>query len=86
MNLLGKICVVLILIMSLVFMTLAMAVYSTHKNWEEDYQAAKNKSDNQQTENRQLIARHDRLHGNRSALLRPALRRRIHGRGRRAGL
>lgn len=34
MNLLGKIFVVLILIMSVVFMTLAMAVYATHKNWK----------------------------------------------------
>ena len=41
MNLLGKICVVLILIMSLVFMTLAMGVYSTHKNWEQAYNDTK---------------------------------------------
>lgn len=33
MNLLGKICVVLILVASLVFMTLSMAVYATHTNW-----------------------------------------------------
>ncbi|MGD9634878.1 MAG: hypothetical protein AB7G28_19890 [Pirellulales bacterium] len=35
MNLLGKIFVVLITVMSLVFMTLALAVYATHKNWKE---------------------------------------------------
>ena len=35
MNLLGKIFVVLIVVMSLVFMTLALAVYATHKNWKE---------------------------------------------------
>jgi hypothetical protein len=35
MNWLGKVFVVLILIMSLVFMGLAMAVYATHKNWRE---------------------------------------------------
>jgi uncharacterized protein YoxC len=35
MNLLGKIFVVLIAVMSLVFMTLALAVYSTHKNWKD---------------------------------------------------
>jgi uncharacterized protein YlxW (UPF0749 family) len=35
MNLLGKIFVALILIMSLVFMTLALAVYATHKNWKD---------------------------------------------------
>lgn len=35
MNLLGKIFVVLIAVMSIVFMTLALAVYATHKNWKE---------------------------------------------------
>jgi hypothetical protein len=34
MNWLGKVFVVLILIMSLLFMGLAMAVYATHKNWK----------------------------------------------------
>ncbi len=33
MNWLGKVFVVVILIMSLVFMGLSMAVYATHKNW-----------------------------------------------------
>ncbi len=36
MNLLGKIFVVLILVMSLVFMSFAVAVYGTHKNWKEE--------------------------------------------------
>ncbi len=35
MNLFGKILIVLILVMSLVFMGLAIAVFSTHRNWEE---------------------------------------------------
>jgi hypothetical protein len=35
MNLLGKIFVVLIMVMSVVFMTLALAVYATHKNWKD---------------------------------------------------
>lgn len=35
MNLVGKIFVLLILIMSLVFMGFAVAVYATHKNWQE---------------------------------------------------
>ena len=35
MNWLGKVFVVLILIMSLVFMGLSMAVYATHKNWRK---------------------------------------------------
>ncbi|HPP53683.1 MAG TPA: hypothetical protein PK777_12085 [Thermoguttaceae bacterium] len=35
MNLLGKIFTVLIFVMSLVFMSFAVTVYSTHKNWRE---------------------------------------------------
>ncbi len=35
MNLVGKIFVVLIFVMSLVFMSFAMAVYATHRNWRE---------------------------------------------------
>ena len=35
MNLLGKIFIVAIMIMSVVFMTLALMVYATHKNWKE---------------------------------------------------
>jgi hypothetical protein len=39
MNLVGKIFTVLILVMSVLFMAFAMAVYATHKNW---YQLVKN--------------------------------------------
>jgi myosin heavy subunit len=35
MNLVGKIFIVLIFIMSLVFMSFAVAVYGTHKSWKE---------------------------------------------------
>ncbi len=35
MNLVGKIFIVLILVMSVFFMALAMAVYAAHKNWRE---------------------------------------------------
>ena len=35
MNLLGKIFVALILVMSIVFMTLALVVFATHKNWKD---------------------------------------------------
>jgi regulator of replication initiation timing len=35
MNLLGKIFIVLIFVMSLVFSTMVVAVYSTHTNWRE---------------------------------------------------
>jgi uncharacterized phage infection (PIP) family protein YhgE len=36
MNLLGKIFVVLIFVMSILFMALALMVYSTHRNWREE--------------------------------------------------
>ena len=35
MNLIGKIFVVLILVMSVLFMAFAMAVYAMHQNWRE---------------------------------------------------
>ena len=35
MNLVGKIFIVLILVMSLVFMSFAVVVYATHHNWKE---------------------------------------------------
>lgn len=35
MNLVGKIMIVLILVMSILFMGFALAVYSTHQNWKE---------------------------------------------------
>src|SRR5688500_14281471 len=70
MNLLGKIAVVLILVASLVFMTLAMAVYATHKNWyaavtepgglDEQLRLA-------EEENRQLQERYNRLETNLQA-------------------
>ena len=37
MNLIGKIFVLIILLMSVLFMVLAMAVYSTQKNWHDSY-------------------------------------------------
>ena len=35
MNLVGKIFTVLIFVMSLVFMSFAVVVYATHRNWKE---------------------------------------------------
>ena len=64
MNLLGKIFVVAILIASLVFMTLAMAVYATHTNW---YLAVhrpgglQEQLDQQRAENAQLTDRYNSL-------------------------
>jgi hypothetical protein len=63
MNWLGKVFVVLILIMSLVFMGLAMAVYATHKNWKEIIDGPNGLTAQLQqaeTENRQLTDQHNR--------------------------
>jgi len=35
MNLVGKIFIIVILVMSVLFMAFAMAVYATHRNWRE---------------------------------------------------
>jgi chemotaxis protein histidine kinase CheA len=66
MNWLGKVFVVLILIMSLVFMGLAMAVYATHKNWKAVIEGApgspglRARLEQAQQENQQLISQHNR--------------------------
>lgn len=59
MNLVGKIFVVLILVMSIVFMSFAIATYATHRNWRDVVMgtAARNNEDGlkfklQATENR----------------------------------
>lgn len=54
MNFLGKICVVLILIMSIVFMSLAMAVYATHRNWKTAADQLRQQVNDAQTKNREL--------------------------------
>ncbi len=43
MNLIGKIFVVLVFMMSLVFMSFAVAVYGTHQNWKKEAVDWKNK-------------------------------------------
>jgi hypothetical protein len=63
MNWLGKIFVVLILIMSLVFMGLAMAVYATHKNWREVIEGPtglRSQLDQARQSNEQLKSEHNR--------------------------
>jgi uncharacterized protein YoxC len=70
MNLLGKITVVLILVASLVFMTLAMAVYATHKNWYEAVHAPGGLDEQlgqARSENRQLTERYNRLQSDLTA-------------------
>ncbi len=61
MNLLGKICVILILVLSLLFMALSMAVYSTHTNWKTKYEAAEQQRQTVKAENEGLIERHARI-------------------------
>jgi hypothetical protein len=60
MNWLGKVFVVVILIMSLVFMGLAMAVYATHKNWQQVSVDLKKKLTDAQSENARLQTEHNR--------------------------
>src|SRR5438874_994550 len=59
MNWLGKVFVVVILIMSLVFMGLAMAVYATHKNWRTVSDDLKKKLTESQTLNTALKTEHN---------------------------
>lgn len=50
MNFIGKIFVVLIFLMSVVFMSFAVAVYGTHQNWKEEAEKQKNLVDIARTE------------------------------------
>ncbi len=54
MNFVGKIIVVLILVMSLVFMAFSMAVYSTHRNWKAEADKLKVQRDNGKVKNDEL--------------------------------
>jgi hypothetical protein len=60
MNWLGKVFVVVILILSLVFMGLAMAVYATHKNWQQVSLDLNKKLQASQAENQKLQTEHNR--------------------------
>ncbi len=63
MNWLGKVFVVLILIMSVMFMAFAMAVYATHKNWREVIEGPnglRQQLQQAQQENEQLKNEHNR--------------------------
>jgi myosin heavy subunit len=63
MNWLGKVFVVLILIMSLMFMALSLMVYATHKNWKillDGPTGLKQQLESAKTENEQLKTQHMR--------------------------
>jgi len=61
MNLLGRILVVALFLLSVVFMTLAIVVYSTHRNWKQQADAA-------QQQVQEERARLDRLQTQSNAL------------------
>ena len=60
MNWLGKVFVVVILIMSLVFMGLSMAVYATHKNWKIASENLNKQLAEAKAENGRLVTEHNR--------------------------
>jgi hypothetical protein len=60
MNWLGKVFVVLILLMSVVFMALSMAVYATHKNWKAVADGLTTKLQAAESEKSNLITTHNR--------------------------
>ena len=61
MTLMGKILTVLILFMSVLFMGFSICIYATHKNWEADAKASKEKVKVQQDINDQLRKSRDEL-------------------------
>ncbi len=60
MNWLGKVFIVLIFLMSVVFMALSMAVYATHKNWKAVADSLQTQLQTAQTENTNLKTAHNR--------------------------
>ena len=66
MNLLGKIFVVLILIMSLMFMTMALMVFATHKNWKEEI--TRTEPPGWQARYQQLVQQNQKLQADHQAL------------------
>jgi len=61
MNLLGKIFVVLVFVMSLVFMSFAVAVYGTHKNWKDEAAKQQNLVQIAQTKYNEELAKKEQL-------------------------
>lgn len=61
MNLIGKILIGLIIIMSVVFMCLAMAVYSTHQNWYSQAQNLNTLLNEERVLRNQQVDRYNRM-------------------------
>ena len=59
MNLIGKIFVVVIVVLSVLFMGLSMAVYSTHKNWSAAVDAQKAQISDLQSKRDQLTSQYN---------------------------
>lgn len=68
MNLLGKIFVVLIFVMSLIFMTFVIAVYATHTNWKKEADTWKEKANAASTHNSKLRGELDKAQGEVTAI------------------
>ncbi len=61
MNLIGKIFIVIIVVLSVLFMGLSMAVYSAHKNWPAEVKQAKDELSNVEAELEREKNRYQRL-------------------------
>lgn len=61
MNLIGKIFVVVIVLMSMLFMVLSMAVYSTHKNWKVAHDELKKENTTLRTKSQKDESEHNLL-------------------------
>ncbi len=73
MNLLGKIFVVALLVMSVVFMSLAMVVYSTHRDWKTQAEKAKKQLTQTNADFAALKTQYNRLESNLTAKQEAAL-------------
>lgn len=61
MNLVGKILVLLVLVMSLVYMGFAVAVFATHKNWAQEAESLRTQLNDQQAQNAALTKKFEDL-------------------------
>ncbi len=61
MNFFGKMITVFILVMSVFLMAFSLAVYSTHRNWKQDYDALKVQLDEARNQNEQLASQKNSL-------------------------
>ncbi len=67
MNFFGKILVGLTAIASIFLLVASLAVYSTHRNWKEDYDAIKAQLSTAQNQNQQLESQKNSLEGQLTA-------------------